>query len=866
MATPFRLDPFQLRAIAALDQGYSVLVSAPTGSGKTVVADAAIDMALHAGGRAIYTTPVKALSNQKFSDLRSRLGTEAVGLLTGDVSIAGDSSVVVMTTEVLRNMMYASSPDLDRVHVVVLDEVHYLQDSYRGPVWEEVIIGLPEHVRLVCLSATVSNAVELGEWIGTVRGQVATIVEHERPTELTPLYLVGDKTSETDHLVDVLIDGRPNPEAVRFDQEPRGARRGGGPQRRRFMTPRRLDVVDVLSANDMLPAIYFIFSRNACDDALAQCRDAGERFTTSEEAERIVEIVEQSTMRLSDSDLDALGYDLWLEALRRGIAAHHAGLVPPFKEAVERCFVEGLVKVVFATETLALGINMPARSVVIEKLSKFNGDTHEFLTPSQFTQLTGRAGRRGIDDIGYAVVLWSPFVSFHQVAELAGSRDFPLGSAFRPTYNMAANLIRRYDRESAMAILGQSFAQFQSNRELVLLERRLATAKGDQAALRERSTCELGDVGEYHELRQRLKKAARGSAPTRVEIERAMALLRPGEVIVPSTGDVNEDRAQVVLSVAYRGRGALRVKTVDFDGGTHQLTPVDLGLPPRRVAEVVLPSPFAPNDPEFLRAVVDSASHLQIPAPTHVPQFRHERAKEALERHPVHQCPDRELHLDALSKLQRMDREIESRERQLRRRSGSIIARFDAVMDVLASYGCVENWQLTELGERLASIYHESDLLLSLALGDGTFDDLDPASLAAVVSALTFEERRPGTRETSPPTPLLAKRFTGLLRRAESLAAVERQRGLAASRLPEPGFMSAVYRWAQGADLAALIDDDMSGGDFVRNVKVVIDLLSQIAEAAPLAATRSAAHAATDLLRRGVVAVDVDGGPPERRP
>ncbi|HNI35434.1 MAG TPA: DEAD/DEAH box helicase, partial [Microthrixaceae bacterium] len=419
----FQLDRFQLEAIAEVDAGRSVLVAAPTGSGKTVVADAAIDMALHAGGKTFYTTPIKALSNQKYSDLTARLGAERVGLLTGDTAINGDAPVVVMTTEVLRNMLYAGSGALNDLHVVVLDEVHYLQDAYRGPVWEEVIIGLPLNVQLVCLSATVSNAGELGEWISTVRGPTTTVIEHERPVELENLYLVGDKSSDRDHLLPVLVDGLPNPEGHRFDGDARRGPRGRPiDRRRRFVTPRRVETIERLAEEDLLPAIYFIFSRNACDDAMAITRDAGLRFTDASERERIRAIIDTSVAVLGDADLDVLGFDMWAAALEQGIAAHHAGLVPAFKEAVERCFVEGLVKVVFATETLALGINMPARSVIIEKLTKFNGDTHEFLTPAQFTQLTGRAGRRGIDDEGFSVVLWSPFVSFAQVAALAGSR------------------------------------------------------------------------------------------------------------------------------------------------------------------------------------------------------------------------------------------------------------------------------------------------------------------------------------------------------------------------------------------------------------------------------------------------------------
>jgi superfamily II RNA helicase len=476
----FALDPFQLKALEAIDHGTSVLVAAPTGSGKTVVAEHAVARALAAGGKAFYTTPIKALSNQKFADLARRHGAERVGLLTGDNSINGDAPVVVMTTEVLRNMIYTRSPALAGLQFVVLDEVHYLQDAYRGPVWEEVIIHLPPEVRLVCLSATVSNAHEVAEWLVTVRGPTTLVLEERRPVELRNLYLVGDRLSERPHLLPTLIDGRPNREAARFDSDAvpgRPSRRGHGRRRRRFFTPRRPDVIELLGERDMLPALYFIFSRAACDEAVASSLDAGLRLTTSEERARIRTIAEERTAGLSDDDLDVLGYDRWVAGLEAGLAAHHAGMVPPFKETVEACFVEGLVKAVFATETLALGINMPARSVVIERLTKFTGESRAFLTPGEYTQLTGRAGRRGIDELGYAIVLWSPFVAFEQVAGLATSRAYALRSAFRPTYNMAANLVRSYEPDDAHHLLNLSFGQFQADRAVVRLEARARQAR-----------------------------------------------------------------------------------------------------------------------------------------------------------------------------------------------------------------------------------------------------------------------------------------------------------------------------------------------------------------------------------------------------
>jgi superfamily II RNA helicase len=463
---PYALDPFQSQALGVIDEGRSVLVSAPTGSGKTVVAEYAVHLALQRGTRVFYTTPLKALSNQKYSDLSAAHGGRNVGLLTGDNSINGGARVVVMTTEVLRNMIYEDPAGLAGLSHVVLDEVHYLEDRYRGAVWEEVILHLPRSVQLVCLSATVSNAVQLAAWIGSVRGSTGAVIEQHRPIELRHLFAVGERGSDAVHLLPTFARGRPNRDAVTLERA--GAFRGGGSPRARgwLRTPRRVDLLEQMAADSLLPAIYFLFSRARCDEAVRHCLDAGFRVTDPSERRRIREIAEAHVEALSDEDLSVLGYGQMLAGLEAGVAAHHAGLVPPFKEMVEACFSEALVKVVFATETLALGINMPARSVVIEQLSKWNGDSHVPLTAGEYTQLTGRAGRRGIDQLGYALALWSPFHSFAEVADLASSESAALTSSFRPTYNMAVNLIRRYRRADAYRLVDSSFAQYLSDASL----------------------------------------------------------------------------------------------------------------------------------------------------------------------------------------------------------------------------------------------------------------------------------------------------------------------------------------------------------------------------------------------------------------
>ena len=464
-------DDFQMRSFAAIDSGSSVLVAAPTSSGKTLVAEYAIEKTLVVGRTVVYTTPIKALSNQKYKDLCNWLGKEKVGLLTGDNAIRPNAQVVVMTTEVLRNMIYTGSPVLESLGLVVLDEVHFLQDPYRGPVWEEVIMQVPQSARLVCLSATVSNAEELAGWIGEVHSECEAIIETTRPVELHDHFLVFDKRHRRVQEFRTLRNGERNFEVERYlgkmtDQRSRGPQRRGGAVGR----PRRNEVITHLDESDRLPAIFFVFSRQGCDDAVQSCLDHNVHFLDGREKSRVEQIVEQHIEEISEADLALLSYEKWLDGLKCGIASHHAGMVTPFKEAVEDCFAAGLLKVVFATETLAMGVNLPARSVVVEQLSRFRGEGHVVLTPGEYTQLTGRAGRRGIDSTGHAYSLWSPYESFSQLTQLAQSNEFVLESAFRPTYNMAANLMARAQRDEALNLLEKSFAQYRANGHVVLLK------------------------------------------------------------------------------------------------------------------------------------------------------------------------------------------------------------------------------------------------------------------------------------------------------------------------------------------------------------------------------------------------------------
>ncbi|HWE57674.1 MAG TPA: DEAD/DEAH box helicase [Acidimicrobiales bacterium] len=858
----FELDGFQTRALDALDEGGSVVVAAPTGSGKTVVAQYAVARALDEGGKAFYTTPLKALSNQKYWELVKRHGAERVGLLTGDNSVNGTAPIVVMTTEVLRNMIYAASGALEGLRYVVLDEVHYLQNAYRGPVWEEVIIHAPAGVALVCLSATVSNAEELADWIRTVRGATTPVIEERRPVELHDLYLMGDKSSDRLHLLPTLIDGRPNAEAAALDSKTLRHPGMRGRPRGRLFTPRRIEVVELLEEHDMLPAIYFIFSRAACDDAVTACVREGKRLTTGEERRQIRAIAEEHVEPLSDADLDVLDYTAWLNGLEAGYAAHHAGMVPPFKEAVEACFAAGLVKAVFATETLSLGINMPARTVVIEKLTKFTGERHEFLTPGEYTQLTGRAGRRGIDEVGYAVVLWSPFVPFDQVAGLAGARTYALTSSFRPTYNMAANLVRRYPPDVAHHLLNLSFAQFRADSDVVRLETQLERTTAALQEARRAAGCERGDIEEYRKLVRASEETARQRPSMTAEVISALERVRPGDVlVVPGS---RQGGRVAVLSTSRRRGGDIRLRAVTADQKVVSLSPRDFPAPPVALARISMPAPYAPNNAGFQRQVVSAliASRLEADATEAVdPARRNWRGAVALsqaaaaEQHPVASCADARAHLRALDRADRFARDVDRLQRRVKGRLESLARQFDRVLRVLEAWGYVDGWSLTDRGTRLARIYHEADLLIAECLEQGLLDGLGEAEMAAAVSVFTYENRGQGESNGWFPTPRLRHRWTAVNQLVADLNGAEDDAGLPLTRGPDPGFATLAYAWAEGEDLADVIaDEEMSGGDFVRNTKQLIDLLRQVGETAPDPATGRSARAAAERLMRGVVA------------
>ena len=832
----YQPDGFQIRAMESIDEDASVLVAAPTGSGKTLIAEYAIWRVRRMGMRAFYTTPIKALSNQKYRDLCALYGAANVGLVTGDNAVNPEASVVVMTTEVLRNMIYASSERLDRLGTVILDEVHYLQDAYRGPVWEEVIIQLDPHVQLVCLSATVSNADEVGEWLSTVRGRTDVVVETTRPIELVHHFAMYDKAGDATEIFPTIVNGEPNRQVQRLLA---GGRTNGGRQSkgakkpRRFSTPTRPEIVELLESRQMLPAIVFIFSRAQCEDAVASCMKAGMVLTTLEEENEIRGIVESHCESLTDDDRTALEYDDFLDDIGSGISCHHAGMIPMFKEAVEECFVRGLVKVVFATETLAVGINMPARAVVIEKLTKYTGEHHQLLKASEFTQLTGRAGRRGLDKIGHAIALWNPFVGFDSVVGLALSRSFRLTSAFRPTFNMAVNMVRRHSRDGTQHILNLSFAQFQADRDVVTSEA-LLERKRRELALLERTVPD-DDIADPE---------VHGANANSVEAEIALRSLRPGDVVLFDASNIRG--RGLVLATASR-RSGTRLSVVTPSRKIIDVSAKDLRAVPVKGPRVELPVPFEPARTEFIREAVQRLVKARLdetPGRTIEPSTM--RTKDA----PT-----------SSASIKRLRRDIEKLAQQNHNRSGSVNARFMDVVDVLIGLDYISQWSLTDKGRMLAGIFHESDLLVVEAMSRGIFDNLSMPDLVAVASALVFEPRGGDNFPSSRwPSDTARQRFKRLEKLSSQLQEVQRSQGLQMHRSPHGGLAMECAGWAQGRPLSRILDPDITPGDFVRTIRQLIDLLRQVSMTATTQQLREMAESAVKNLDRGVVAASQAGG------
>ena len=854
LAPEFALDQFQIDAIDAIDAGSSVLVSAPTGAGKTLIAEHAIGRALSSGRRAFYTTPVKALSNQKFNDLVALHGKAQVGLLTGDNSIQPDAPVVVMTTEILRNMIYENDRRLSELSWVILDEVHYLADHYRGAIWEEILISTPEHVRFVCLSATISNSEEFGEWLAATRGDVAVITTSDRPVPLKSLHMVTDTKAGT--VVFPPLDGKGNPhpngkqiERKRhanidefddiYDERPAW----------RYHSPDPRRVIAHLQKRGMLPALFFIFSRDGCDQAARTAAAAQSVDITPAEQHRIAEIAHHRLSALTAEERTALKVDEWVASIQTGVASHHAGLVPVFKETVEQAFIEGLIKVVFATETLAIGMNMPARTAVIARLTKYNGTGHDYLTPLQYTQIIGRAGRRGIDTEGHAITLWSPHVPFAKVAELSKSRSFRLVSAFRPHYNMAANLINRFARNEAEALLSRCYAQFQRNQQIQDKTRGWQEQRKEHAEDLRIIDEAPAVVAEYMNLLKRALPYLRSES----------GRLKRGAVIA----DMADPTCAPVLVFVDKAivNKTTFLRFIASDGTPKVLHLSDITSPFQIVGWVDVPAELEWSSSDLAGEVTDNlhqGTKLKYPSSK---RWKAGSPPRLLAMHPLNNDPLKRQRLVAAESVERRGAALDKRERRILSESkanNTVVTDFQSIVRVLEQRGHLADWRLTDSGSLLSSVYHENDLLLAEALYHGCFTGLSDPELAAVVSVLTHEQR-PRDTFTAPAYPSTGRSLesvTEIHRLHASLTATERKMGLTLTRPLSTGFFNHAYAWASGATLEAATGQVIIPGDFIRHIKMMADLLRQISKAATDPALARQARQVLRLVVRGIVATD----------
>lgn len=826
---PFGIDKFQRDAILALESGSNVLVAAPTGAGKTVIADFAIFMAQKQNVKAFYTTPIKALSNQKFHDLVDRYGALNVGLLTGDLSINSEANIVVMTTEVLRNMIYERSITLDALRYVVLDEVHFLGDPFRGQVWEEVIIQLPQSVKVVGLSATVSNIEDFGAWIQSVRGDTRLVISEHRPVPLEQhVILQADPQSEP-RLMDLYLHEKPsystqqvskntsiNPELVAYmaELDHRAKRkmkslgkkntysskkdyyqkkqkfkkdkreRGNNLQEAQRYVPKCWAVVDELHYLGLLPGIYFIFSRMGCQRAVDQCIRAGLCLTTEEEAKEIGKIADSMAVgALSSKDLAAVEYGKFKSALESGFAPHHAGMIAILREIVEKVFERGLIKVVFATETLAVGINMPARSVVVEKLTKFNGVEQVPLTPGEYTQLTGRAGRRGIDSIGHAIVVDSIGFNPFALASLSSKRVYPLHSQFLPTFNMAVSLLHLSDYQTAREDLEKSFAQWEVNESASDLEARIEQLRIGLVGYEKAFACQNGDIKEFILLRDKLTRLERG-----------------------------EKR---------------KIKHTRFISNT--------------------------SKKEALKALEKEI----------------EQTRQLEKTHPCRNCPDLGAHLKWGSRWLKERKELQRLEDKYRTLTENVAHHFDLICSVLQQLGYVEgekpHYSLTSKGNLLRCLFTEKDLLLAQCLIENVFDDVNAIELASLMSSFVYEPRRSdnvqaGRRLSRNSSSRMKKAAQNMQEIYEDLTYLVEESGLGQLERLDFGFHQAISDWAQGDDLFNILSQyEVEAGDFVRTTKRLCDVLGQLAIASEYMGQRGeelkeVADRAYDLIHRDVVA------------
>jgi superfamily II RNA helicase len=853
---PFQLDAFQQEAIAALEADHSIVVCAPTGSGKTLIGEYAIYRALTRQRRVLYTTPLKALSNQKLRDFRERFGTEQVGLLTGDVSINREAPILVMTTEIFRNMLYGTpigevGTSLTGVEVVVLDECHYMNDRQRGTVWEESIIYCPPEIQLVALSATVANGDQLTDWIDRVHGSTRLIYSDWRPVPLQfhfchPKGLFPLLNSEGNRMNPRLV-----PKGGSRDQ-----RRGKSRQERRADSPSLGFVVSQLQQRDMLPAIYFIFSRRGCDLAVKDIGDIS--LLTPQESDRLKLALDQFLHTHPE-----VGRADYLEPLYRGIAAHHAGILPPWKAVVEELFQQGLIKLVFATETLAAGINMPARTTVISSLSKRTDSGHRLLTASEFLQMAGRAGRRGMDLEGHVVTVQSPFEGAREAAYLGTARPDPLISQFTPGYGMVLNLLQTHTLEQAKDLVERSFGQYLATLDLAPQQQAIADLVAELTQTQTRlAGIDLPALENHQKLReqlreeQRLLKTLRQQAAETQHQSLVLTLLHAAPGTLLSLQSRSPQRHP--LATPPDGLTAVLVKHLPGSGQFPHL--VCLGrdnrwciVSPDHVLE--MHGPWAEESQlaglqlplemslklgqshrgdEISGAIAQKIPHCALtPAPEVVAQSQRLAALESkLADHPAQQWPNPAGLLRLQRRSQDLELQIEDRQRKLQQQSHRHWQEFLRLIEILQSFGGLEQLIPTALGKTAAALRGDNELWLGLAVSSGRLDELSPHHLAAACAALVTEPPRSDSWTAYLPPEDVETALAELRSLRRQLFQMQRRQQIILPIWLELDLVGLVEQWALGVEWTELCaNTNLDEGDIVRLMRRTLDFLSQLPHA-----------------------------------
>ena len=866
---PFQLDDFQLDAIAALNKGESVIVCAPTGSGKTLVGEYAIHRALELGRRVFYTTPLKALSNQKLRDFQRIFGEENVGLLTGDTSINRDAPIVVMTTEIFRNMLYGTSigqvgTSLMDVQAVVLDECHYMNDRQRGTVWEESVIYCPPEIQLVGLSATVANGGQLTDWISEVHGPTKLIYSDYRPVPLNFHFAVEKGIfpllNESDNAIHSKLKGRRKP-----------PRRQRG-QKKQVSGPTLPDIVGKLQQKDMLPAIYFIFSRKGCDKSVQSV--AHLNLVTQAEAELLKRRIDAFVSR----NPDAIRANQ-LDPLYRGIAAHHAGILPAWKSLVEELFQSGLIKVVFATETLAAGINMPARTTVIASLSKRTDEGHRLLHASEFLQMSGRAGRRGMDAEGHVVTVESPFEGAKEASRLALSPPDPLVSQFTPSYGMVLNLLQIHTVEEAQELIERSFGQYLATLHLAPQRQGIESVETEIAILQDQlAYIDDTALAEYEKLRGWLREEDRllnilekqaeetlgGGDPVAASFAMSGTLLAlkgknvkvaaplkavlvskvPGPGQFPFLVCLGEDNRWYVVTVK---------DVAMLYGDQQRIRAADDLTPPSDL--VAAPGKSRKGD-ETTAAVI--AQMPQLPdLEEQAPEVKAQRdkveaVKARLSENPVGKLSNPKAVVKQQKRLRRLLEELSDRTQKYDNQTHRYWLEFVSLMQILENFECLEDDGPTELGQMCAAIRGDNELWLGLALASGEFDALEPQQFAAACAGILMENNRPDTWIRYEPTAPVIEALEGLRNLRRRIFQEQRRQDIQIPVWLDYDLIAIVEQWGLEAEWQELCDNtSLDEGDIVRILRRTLDLLSQIPHVPYLSAeVRTTARQAAFLINR----------------